>query len=354
MAKRTDFFLGANSGMGFQSLYSHLIDLEDTHDLMVLKGGPGVGKATFMKQIAQSMEEADVPVEYIWCSGDPDSLDAVLFPTLRVAIVDGTSPHIIEPQYPAAVDRYINLGRFYDIDAAKSIKAIIMAHTKAYKRDYVRAFRCLRAARQVEQESAEIVQSVMDWKKADRRMNNIMQRELRHRGDEKGKTTLRFLGSITYKGQICRFDTVDTLANRVYALMDDYELSGRYLEWIRAAAVDKGWDVIACPSTEDQSRLEHLIIPGLGLAFVTSSEKTPYPGKPARRIRLNVMAEPVNRGRLRFEKRMVRSLREEAVASLKEAKENHDRLEADYNPYVDFDGVHSLADVEIARLGRLL
>lgn len=76
MAQVTHFFAGANSGDGFQNLFSEIVDLEDTYDLMVLKGGPGVGKATFMREIGRSMEEAGTPVEYLWCSGDPDSLDA--------------------------------------------------------------------------------------------------------------------------------------------------------------------------------------------------------------------------------------------------------------------------------------
>ena len=45
MAQVTHFFAGANSGDGFQNLFSEIVDLEDTYDLMVLKGGPGVGKA---------------------------------------------------------------------------------------------------------------------------------------------------------------------------------------------------------------------------------------------------------------------------------------------------------------------
>ena len=43
MAQVTHFFAGANSGDGFQNLFSEIVDLEDTYDLMVLKGGPGVG-----------------------------------------------------------------------------------------------------------------------------------------------------------------------------------------------------------------------------------------------------------------------------------------------------------------------
>ena len=97
MAQVTHFFAGANSGDGFQNLFSEIVDLEDTYDLMVLKGGPGVGKATFMREVGRSMEEAGTPVEYLWCSGDPDSLDGVVLPELRCAVVDGTSPHGIAP-----------------------------------------------------------------------------------------------------------------------------------------------------------------------------------------------------------------------------------------------------------------
>ena len=86
MAQTTSFFVGANSGEGFQNLFSELVDLEDTYDLMVLKGGPGVGKNTFMREIGRA-------VEYLWCSGDPDSLDGVVIPELRCAVADGTPPH---------------------------------------------------------------------------------------------------------------------------------------------------------------------------------------------------------------------------------------------------------------------
>ena len=63
MAQVTNFFVGANSGNGFQNLFSELTDLEDTYDLMILKGGPGVGKNTFMREIGRAMEEAGTPVE---------------------------------------------------------------------------------------------------------------------------------------------------------------------------------------------------------------------------------------------------------------------------------------------------
>ena len=97
MAQITNFFAGANSGDGFRNLFSQITDLEDTYDLMVLKGGPGVGKNTFMREIGRTMEAAGTPVEYLWCSGDPESLDGVVLPEIRCAVVDGTAPHGTAP-----------------------------------------------------------------------------------------------------------------------------------------------------------------------------------------------------------------------------------------------------------------
>ena len=84
------FYLGANSPTGFYSLYSELLPPETASVIYILKGGPGCGKSTLMRQV---MEEKGASVEYIACSGDPDSLDAVVFPALNTAIVDGTAPH---------------------------------------------------------------------------------------------------------------------------------------------------------------------------------------------------------------------------------------------------------------------
>ena len=96
--------------------------------------------------------------------------------------------------------------------------------------------------------------------------------------------------------------------------------------------------------------MEHLLVPGLGLAFVSTRTGMEYGKKPDRRMRVDALAEPEGKGRLRFRQRMVTALREDAVDALKSAKEHHDKLEAVYNPYVDFDGVRALAALEAGRL----
>ena len=92
------YFLGANSPSGFYSLYDQLISPEEARAVYILKGGPGCGKSTLMRRVAAQAEEAGLDTEYILCSGDPDSLDAVVLPAKGVAIVDGTAPQGVVPK----------------------------------------------------------------------------------------------------------------------------------------------------------------------------------------------------------------------------------------------------------------
>ena len=88
------YFLGANTPQGFYSLYDELLDPAGANDIFILKGGPGCGKSTLMRRVSAALEHEGQSAEYIICSGDPDSLDAVIFPKLKAAIVDGTAPHV--------------------------------------------------------------------------------------------------------------------------------------------------------------------------------------------------------------------------------------------------------------------
>ena len=348
MAQITHFFAGANSGSGFQNLFTEIANPELARDFMILKGGPGVGKNTFMRAIGQAMESEGLRVEYLWCSGDPDSLDGVVIPELNCAIADGTSPHVLEPRYPAAVDRYVNLGEFYDITAAKADAGAVRTHTKAYQAAYRRAYRALNAARQTE--SAAIASVEFDMERAQRRFRGIALRELRRRGTQQGNTVRRFLGSLTHKGYVWRFDSVETLCSRVYVIADRFGFASPLLAQLHAAAVSHGWDCITCMSPENPEQIEHLLIPGLELGFVSVRPGMEYSGAPFRRIRLDALTEIPSKTAVRTELRIVDLLREEAVTALKEAKACHDRLEGVYNPYVDFEGVRAAAVLEAGRI----
>ena len=353
----THFFLGANSGRGFQSLFDRFCVPEDHHDLLVLKGGPGVGKSTMMRRIGAAMEERGEEVEYLYCSGDPASLDGVHIPRIRTAVVDGTAPHVVEPQYPAAVDRYVNLGQFYDIAAAKAARGEIAAHTRSVSAAYQRAYHALGAARQMDDSAAALVLEGLDAGRLLRRTDGIVGRAIRGKGAG-GPDRLRFLGSLTCRGPVWRFDTAAALCPRIYQLQDTYGLAAPMLERLHAAARSRGYAAVVCPDPEHTDRIQHLLLPELGLAFVTSREGMAFDGPAYRRVRLDAMVSQAHlkrcKARLRFTRRVADALREEGLEALREAKAAHDALEAVYRPHVDFAGVDEVVSQELERMERYL
>ena len=105
------YFLGANAPTGFYSLYDHLLSPEEARAIYILKGGPGCGKSTLLRKVGAWAEESGLETEYIICSGDPGSLDAVLLPKLGVAIVDGTAPHVVVTLGHFLWTSYLNIRR---------------------------------------------------------------------------------------------------------------------------------------------------------------------------------------------------------------------------------------------------
>ena len=342
------FFLGANSPQGFYSLYDQLIDPKQANAIYILKGGPGCGKSTLMRRIGARAEEMGEQVEYIHCSGDPDSLDGVVLHGVKTAIVDGTAPHVIEPSYPGVVDCYVNLGDCYDKVGLSTIKSEIMGCMTGYKDCYKRAYRCLDAAAEIAEDMRSILTTQELEEKAAKRAHGILSREARAAGSDSGQVTQRFLGAVTHQGPLTYYATAGILCKRIYVLEDSYGLSHLMLTHLLAGLTHSGYDVIACPSPMAPDRLEHLIIPELSLAFLSVPPGLPYHNRPYRKIRMDSMADPDlirrNKTRLRFSRKVSSALIDEAVESLAQAKSMHDNLEALYNPHVNFELVYHIAD----------
>ena len=108
------YFVASNSSDGFCSYYGNAFDIKKFSKIYAIKGGSGTGKAYFMKRIAQDACEKGYSVRYIYCSSDPSSLDGIIIDELKIAVLDGTAPHIYEPSVVGAVDNIVNLGSFLD------------------------------------------------------------------------------------------------------------------------------------------------------------------------------------------------------------------------------------------------
>ena len=169
-------FPGNNTSLGFYSFYDYILPVDATR-LLIIKGGPGVGKSTFMKKIASAMVDRGYDIEYHHCASDNSSLDGITFPQIGVAIVDGTAPHVVDPKHPGAVDEIIHLGDYWNESGVSNSRKEILEVSQQIGRLFSRAYRFLKAAQAVYDDWEAANAEAMDFGRANRMADDLV-REL--------------------------------------------------------------------------------------------------------------------------------------------------------------------------------
>lgn len=349
------FFMGANSANGFVSLFDRI----DVPRIYTVKSGPGCGKSTLIRKICAALCPDGDGLELIFCSSDPASLDGAILRKQGVAVIDGTAPHVSEPAFPGAGGDYITLSPFTDAAALAGRRAELERLKEEASARYARAYQLISASVLTDRRIRSSVSACTAADRVLRRVKGLIAREL---PDKKncplGRLTPRFLDGVTPEGELCLFNTVPALAERVFNIVSDWDLSGIVLEPLRDAALSRGYNVYACLDPREPERLRHLIVPELSLAFVSSSAKKPYTLPCKKKILLDsyidrTLLRPI-RGQMRLLARISAELMRDAVSEIREAHRLHDEIEAVYRPYIDFAALDARTAEVIAEIKRAL
>lgn len=350
----TYFYLGSNSCLGFFSLFDKFIDEDTVESLYIIKGGPGCGKSSFMRSIASALRDEGLDIEYIVCSADVESLDGIYIPALKTAYLDGTAPHVLEPKYAGIRGSYVNMGIYYDSPSLLGHLDEIEDLTISYKNSYKRAYSCLEAAEKYQKGIYDGLFTEKTYTTIARRADGIIARELKKTGRPRGKAKYRFLSAICSSGYVCRYDTAMSICSSIYVLDNNYGLARLILEPVCEAALERGYDVIVCPSPFEPNIIEHIIIPELSLGFVSNVKEYPFESGQYKHIRLDSLIDKEylrkKRGLYRSKIGLRNALMDNAFDHFRLAKETHDDIEDIYNPSVDFGGVYALAEAHAKSL----
>ena len=339
-----DFFLGATTPAGFKGYFEPL-RREPGMQMLLIKSGPGCGKSTLMKHLAQAAEQQGQRIEKIHCASDPDSLDGVIFLDQKRAIIDATAPHVVEPDAPGADELVVSL--YHTIDAGK-IKALF-ARNAALRG---RAARYIASAGSLMLDSRRAEACSANFEKVRRYVKRLCTRLL-PRTEGTASEELRLLSAITPKGPVFYHGTVQALADRYIVFRDDYgAISRLLLELIRAEALARGYQIITCPcAMHPEDQIDHLFIPSLRLAFLTDNPWHPVHISGVQAVRCTRFLDREHmagfRARLRFNERAATELLDQAVALMAQAKSCHDELETYYRAAVDFAEVEKVTEETI-------
>lgn len=179
MSLERHYFPGNNTPLGFFSYYKHILGQREANKIICMKGGPGTGKSTFMKRIGEHFAKLDENIDYLHCSADENSLDGVVLKDRKIAVIDGTSPHMTDPITPGAVDKIINLGEFWNEEGLQLNKEEIIDLNEACSRWYRIAYNYLNAAKSVFRSMEEVYNRAISYSEIYRVVADIVGREYR-------------------------------------------------------------------------------------------------------------------------------------------------------------------------------
>ncbi len=337
-------FPGAVTAQGFYSFYHYMIQ-QDANHIFVLKGGPGVGKSTFMKKIAQTMVDRGYDIEFHCCSSDNGSVDGVVIPNLKIALLDGTAPHIVDPKNPGAVDEIINLGEYWDEAVIKKSREEILASNAKVSGYFQRAYFALQEAKVALEEWKYYTKSYQDWNKINQLTLRVEKEIFRTVPKAQGKDRHLFAWGHTPQGKTEFIDSLLNETDTLYTLIGQPGIGkSTFLARIAERASTYGLDVEYYHNTLDPEKHDLIILPDLRIAFVINSELYPYtPNFNGKMISLD-FEQSLNKEQLMEDcgkeikdcQVRVNQHIDRALGHSKNAKATHDLMETYYVPAMNF------------------
>ncbi len=333
------YFLGRATGNGF-STHIHDIITKEGYFTYIIKGGPGTGKSSLMKQVAENMTDGEV----FHCSSDPDSLDGVLISDRKILIVDGTSPHVVEPTFPGVWQKIVNLGDCWEEKLLKDNAHDVVAATLANKSHHARVRRCIKAIEALYLDGIHLQEECLIKDKAERFVKSEVARL--PKTDKQGSLEFRQMSAITPKGLVV-YDSAVGLERVViedsFGGVRDYILKNTARD-----AVAKGYYCVVSENPMCGDTVYNcLVIPEAGVAYLNS-------GECSRKIRAESFLDKnllkARKGRMDFDLGTAKELLQEAVSGLALAKESHDILESYYINAMDFDKVSKVRESIISEI----
>lgn len=353
-AAEKHYFVCANTAEGFIDHFrSNLADLDR---VFILKGGSGTGKSTMMNRIGKAYQECDYDVEYIHCSSDADSLDGVVIPELSVAVVDGTSPHVVEPVLPGAIEDYVNLGLALDRKKLLPHKDQMLAIKKEIRTQYDKVYDYLHQAAVVLEKAEVTVEG--DIPIAAEKQKELVEAVL---GDtvlmKKARVKHRFCGALTAKGDVYPALEIAKAADKRYFF------SGRQtdavFEKLADAAVQQGYNLELYHDHFRPEKVIFLAIPEKSLCLMNQqyaviqklrrSTDQWYDFDALDALSIQPTAQPQSSAAEDECERLIKK----ASAALLAARKAHGALEQFYYPAVDFEVVEQLHDAIRAEIDTL-
>ena len=339
-APRDTHFAAVNSGNGFLSYFPQVFGNDKIRKRYVIKGGPGTGKSSFMRRVAEYAEARGRGVEYFRCSSDPESLDGIIIDG-SVAVFDGTAPHVYEPRLIGVVDNIVNLCVFWDEKGLEAKEGEIRRLTSVREGAYRKAYRFLSAVANLNEINDSLVCAAVDRGKMRAAVGRIL------RQVKEGDSFSFEYGIVNAVGMsgLTHLSSLEKKAERIYFVLDSYGLGWHFLsEAVEGAMARRVRTQISYDPIEP-NKPDGVYFPDDGIALLLCRGDMPEGA-----VTINMNRFVIDgllsgvKAEYRYNKRISDALLRAAVDSLAEAGKYHFELEALYKECMDFEAESAFTD----------
>lgn len=256
-----NFYAAANGFRGFRSYFDTVFSSGKYDEIFVLKGGPGTGKSTLMKKLRDFAHKNSLACESVYCSSDPNSLDALIIEK-RFAIIDGTAPHERDAVIPGAIDEIINLGDNWNSKTLKKQRKTIEELNAKKKRYYNSAYKYLSFCEKIN----DYIQEEL-WKRYDfKKQNEFIEKHIEELAEaQSANTDIRLISSFSKLG----YTSLSTLSEISKAQYKVVGFGGSEYIFLSAleARLNGKYDIIKCPSPFSDNMCEAVFISSEKISF---------------------------------------------------------------------------------------
>lgn len=353
-----EVFPGGNTYKGFHSFYDYIISNDEANRIFCIKGGPGVGKSSFMKAVAKEFVEMGYDVELHHCSSDNNSLDGVVIKQAKVALLDGTSPHVVDPKNPGAVDEILNFGDFWNEEGFKLERETILSLNKEVKVMFNSSYHCLMSAKELQDDIEIAAEDAVDKDKFRTLVLNL-KAELTDSLSNTSKAAKErhlFDSALTPDGIVDYIETIIPDNFKCYFFKGiNTKGIGDILNILAKEYQLKGYDVELYHQPLNPERIQTVLVEELSIALTVNSKIE------GRAFRVVDVGEVLITDKLQAKEdiiskdvEMKEMLLNEAFKRINTAKKKHDEMEKSYIPQMDFAAVTEFKKDIIERIKKYL
>ncbi|MGL5972648.1 MAG: hypothetical protein ACRCZK_02875, partial [Oscillospiraceae bacterium] len=179
---------------------------------------------------------------------------------------------------------------------------------------------------------------------------NLVKKLFKQKLNKKSESLELYLSGISLNGIKFFDETPAKMVDNIFELSDQYGYCSNYiLTKIKEKSLQYNYNIITCFCPFDpQSKIDHIIIPELNIAFLTTNKslKLTYKSTKVINCKRFLQLDDIKKykSRLNFNQKTILSIAHELSTHIEKAKKSHDDIEEIYIEAIDFKEIDTVTE----------